>query len=186
MSVVWDAIPATGKAGLVAAIGRRNLDDLINDGVLSTMQANEEAAEAVEARLQDLPPLRATSALTDIIARGPAAHLWPHALRRFAEAPGWRNAEDRMRELILPFAPHMTARHIHDIAEATLANGQIREAANMPSLMEHLFSLVPLGPDVLDEWESFVSKLIAAEEGDATAFYAYPELQARIAAVRSA
>ena len=91
-----------------------------------------------------------------------------------------------MGRLILPFAPHMTAQHIQEIAEATLANGQIRKAANMPSLMERLFTLVPLGPDVLAEWDTFVSKLIAAEGGDALAYYTYPGLQARIAAVKSA
>jgi hypothetical protein len=90
-----------------------------------------------------------------------------------------------MRALILPFAPYMKAQHIHEIAEATLANSQIREAAGMPYFMEQLFALVPLGPGVLAEWESFVSKLIAAADGDTTAYYAYPGLQTRIAAVKS-
>ena len=31
--------------------------------------------------------------------------------------------------VILPFASQMTARHIHEIAEATLGNSDIREAA---------------------------------------------------------
>ena len=88
--------------------------------------------------------------------------------------------------VILPFAPQMTARHIHEIAEATLGNYQIREATGMPSLMEQLFTLVPLGPDVLAEWEAFTSKLIAAEDGDTMAYYAYPGLQARIASAKSA
>jgi hypothetical protein len=90
-----------------------------------------------------------------------------------------------MRSLILPFAPQMNAEHIHQIAEAILANEQIREAANMPYLMEHLFTLVPLGPNVLLEWEAFVSKLVAAQKGDTTAFYAYPGLQARISIAKS-
>lgn len=186
LEVVWDAIPTTAKAGLVAAIGRRKLDDLISDRILSTMQANADAGAAVEARLLQVPPLRVTSVFTDIIGRGPAPHLWPHALREFAASPSWRFAEERMRGLILQFAPHMTAQHIHEIAEATLANSQIREAASMPSLIEYLFTLVPPSPDVLAEWDTFVSKLVAAEGGDTTAHYAYPGLQARVAAVKSA
>jgi hypothetical protein len=186
MAAVWNAIPDTAKAGLVAAIGRRDLDALISDGTLSTMQANADAAAAVEARLLHVAPDRATSVFTDIIGRRAAPHLWSHALREFAGSPGWRSAEERMRGLILPFAPHMTAEHIHEIAEATLANSQIREAASMPYLMEQLFTLVPLGPGVLAEWESFVSKLIAAAGGNPMAQYAYPGLQYRIAAVKSA
>jgi hypothetical protein len=80
----------------------------------------------------------------------------------------------------------MTAQHIHEIAEATLGNSDIREAAGMPSLMEQLFTLVPLGPDVLAEWEEFASKLIAAVGGNTMAQYAYPGLQARIASAKSA
>ena len=91
-----------------------------------------------------------------------------------------------MRELILPFAPHMTAQNIREIAEATLRNSQIRKAGDMPSLMERLFTLVPLGPGVLDEWEAFADNLVSAEDGDATTYYAYPALQARIAAAKSA
>jgi hypothetical protein len=185
MTAVWDAIPATAKAGLVAAIGRRELENLISDGILSTMQANEDAAAAVEARLVQISPFDAASVLTAIIGRSPAPHLWSHALREFAESPGWRSAEDRMRGLILPFAPQMTAKDVHDVAEATLSNGQIREAANMPYLMEHLFTLVPLRSGVLAEWEMLVSNLIAAQNGDSTAYYAYPELQARLDAAKS-
>jgi hypothetical protein len=184
MTAVWDAIPATAKPGLVAAIGRRSIEDLTSDGILSTMQAYTEAAYAVEARLMNLPPL--TNALRDIIRRLPSPHLWPHALRRFAESPGWRWAEENMRGLILPFAQHMKAQHIRQIADATLTNSQIREAANIPALMEHLFTLVPLDPDVLTEWEYFINKLVEAEDGDVTEYYANPGLQARIAAEKSA
>ena len=184
MAVTWDAIPTTAKAGLVAAISRRSFEDLTSDGLLSTMQVHADAATAIEARLLQVPPY--THVLPNIIGRGPAPHLWPHALREFAGSPGWRWAEDRMGWVILPFAPQMTARHIHEIAEATLGNYQIREAVGMPSLMEQLFTLVPLGPDVLAEWEAFTSKLIAAEGGDTMAHYAYPGLQARIASAKSA
>lgn len=187
VAAVWNAIPDTAKAGLVAAIGRRELDDLVSDGILSTVQANADAAAAVETRLLHVPPDRVTSVFTGIIIGCRAApHLWSHALREFAESPGWWAAEERMRGLILPFAPHMTAEHLHEVAEATLANSQIREAASMPYLMEQLFTLVPLGPGVLAEWESFVTKLIAAAGGNAMTQYAYPGLQYRISAVKSA
>ena len=183
---MWEAIPTTAKPGLIAAIGRRKLDDLASDDILSTVQAYAEAASAVEDRLARIPPLRDTDILTKIIARRPSPHLWPHALRIFADSSGWRSAEDRMRALILPFAPGMTAQNVREIAKATLANEQIRAAADIPSLMERLFTLVPLGPDVLTEWQVFVDKLVDAEDGDTTAHFANPGLQARITAATSA
>jgi hypothetical protein len=124
--------------------------------------------------------------LTAAIERGPAPHLWPHALRLFGEASSYRSAEDMMRGLILPFGPQMTAEHIRQVAAAALDNRQISQAANMPSLMEYLFSLVPVSPAVLAEWEEFVNKLVAAQDGDATAYYAYPGLQSLIAAAKPA
>ena len=93
MAATWDAIPSTAKAGLVAAISRRSFEDLTSDGLLSTMQVYADAATAIEARLLQVPPF--TPVLPNIIGRGPAPHLWPHALREFAGSPGWRWAEKR-------------------------------------------------------------------------------------------
>lgn len=184
MTAVWNAIPATAKTGLLAAIGRREPHDLAADGILSTLQADADAAAAVQERFLSMSSLLATSVLPDIIARNPAPHLWPRALHEFAQSHSFRSAEERMRGMILPFAQLMTSKDIREIAEAALANDQIREAANMPHLMERLFALVPIGPDVLAEWEKFVSELIATEDGDAKAYYAYPGLQAQIAAAK--
>ena len=186
MAVVWDAIPVTAKPGLVAAIERRPLLELTGDGILSTAQAYAEATAAVESRLLRLTlSIGHVNALRSIIGINPAPHLWLHALRVFGESLSYRSAEDGMRGLILPFAPQMTAAHVRRIATATLGNPQIREAANMPSLMEYLFNLVPHSPTVLAEWEAFVSKLVEAADGDTSAYYAYPGLQALVAEAKA-
>ena len=185
MTIVWVSIPSASRSGLVAAIDRRPVDDIIADGILSTAQADAQAAEAVEKRLRRISSSYSSAAtLSHIIEIQPGPHLWPHALREFTESGAWRDAEERMRGLIIPFAPQMVAKHIEEIAGATLGNDQIRMAAEMPALMERLFTRVRRGPGVLEVWRSFVERLVTAAAGDETNYYAYPGLEERVAGAR--
>jgi hypothetical protein len=68
LAAVWDAIPDSAKSGLVAAIGRRAVQDLTSDGILSTAQANADASAAVDDRLLRLSPFDAPDLLA---ASGP-------------------------------------------------------------------------------------------------------------------
>jgi len=63
--------------------------------------------------------------LVQIISHNPASLLGPHAVREFVESGGWRLAEVDMRNLIMPFAPHLTAEHVRQVARATLAAASV-------------------------------------------------------------
>lgn len=73
--------------------------------------------------------------LCNAIAMSPFPDLWPHAVNFYKESWSFRGSESNFRELIAPFAGHLTAEQHDQLLEAVIANGQNWDAAGTDALL---------------------------------------------------
>lgn len=97
----------------------------------------------------------------------PIPMVVPDAVRLFAEAGSFRNAESRGRNLILPIAHLMVPDDIGRTLDAALENGQIWSAAEIPEILAHLFELTRQHLSATrDGWKRFLDDVSAKRESE--------------------
>lgn len=115
-----------------------------------------------------------------ISARRSLKHL-DLAMERFVDSQGWRSAESRMRNMVLPLAPYIGRAELARLRTALETNSQIREASSMPPLLEQFYETTKDRPGMQAEWEVIVSILESkAPNGDSEHYFAYPRLRAMV------
>lgn len=119
-----------------------------------------------------------------IISQTPRREFIAPAIRIYGESGGWRTAEQRGRALMVPLAPLMNADEVNAMLEAIKENGQIYEASGTPGVLEQVFDLTKsvIG-ETNPQWQSFVDEMTRKNRGDATSYYSYPGLRAKLDAL---
>lgn len=157
LSQTWEALPGPIRAGILGAMSGATVRGLNEYGLFYRKLADPDSAVIIDQYLAGLDRWAGgeeelVAVLVDLPDASAARHLWPHALRMFAEAGSWRGAEKAMSGLIVPFASHLTAEDVDAVAHAVIANGQIMYAGGMPALMLYLFERAPRSPAHLTAW----------------------------------
>lgn len=110
--------------------------------------ANAGAAGAIDYRILSavtLPQFRAPllnlianfgdGELRQAIATKPVAELWPRAIETYTQSGSWRGSEANFRDLIAPFAAHLSNAQHDELLTAIVENGQNWDAADTPALL---------------------------------------------------
>jgi hypothetical protein len=101
------------------------------------------------------------------IAAVPAAELADEAIRIFADSGGWRTAEARTKNLIIPLAQTFSPDQIRRILIAAASNGEIWNAAEVPELMRNFFRLTSQSRDATrEDWRGFIEKVKPLRESE--------------------
>src|SRR4051812_9647666 len=94
------------------------------------------------------------------IAAIPVAELSDEAIRIFSESNGWRTAEARAKNLIVPLAQSFTADQVDRMLDATLRNDQIWDAAEIPEILANVFRLTHhLLPATARKWKALLENV---------------------------
>lgn len=119
-----------------------------------------------------------------IISQSPRREFITPAIRIYGESGAWRTAEQRGRALMIPLAPLMNANDVKAMLDAVKENSQIYEAGGTPDVLEHVLELSKsILSDVKPQWQIFVDEMTNKNHGDATSYYSYPGLRAKLAAL---
>jgi hypothetical protein len=73
--------------------------------------------------------------VVEAIASRPFLELWPKAIEIYSRSGNWRGSEERFRELITPFAGHLTGSQLDQLTDAIVGNGQNWDAAETDTLL---------------------------------------------------
>lgn len=73
--------------------------------------------------------------VVEAIASRPFLELWPKAIEIYSRSGNWRGSEERFRELITPFAGHLTGAQLDQLTDAIVGNGQNWDAAETDTLL---------------------------------------------------
>ena len=85
---------------------------------------------------------------------------------------------------MIPLAPLMTAADVKTMLDVVQENSQIYEAGGTPDVLEHVLELSKsVLSDTKSYWLTFVDKMTKKNHGDATSYYSYPGLRAKLAAL---
>jgi hypothetical protein len=119
-----------------------------------------------------------------IISQTPRREFIAPAIRIYGDSGGWRTAEQRGRALMIPLAPLMSADEVKAMLEAVKGNNQIYEASGTPAVLEQVFDASqPAMGEARPHWQEFVGEMTKKNGDDATAYYSYPGLQAKLSAL---
>lgn len=117
-----------------------------------------------------------------IISEHPRRELVSAGIELYEAAGSYRSAEYLGQHAILPLAPYFTAQDIQRLLIVAQKNDQIWAAAGTPALLEKMFDATKAHlPSTRAAWQGFINAQIAIYEGDASAYYAYPGLQQKLA-----
>jgi hypothetical protein len=103
--------------------------------------AASDIAEFRDDLLPRFEALEEVQAATLLSSFAPHA-LWPSSLIRFARAGSFRGAESRFDQFVLPFSPVLTDQDLDGLFAAIQGNGQIWDAAGIPSRLALLMHSV--------------------------------------------
>lgn len=119
-----------------------------------------------------------------IISQTPRREFIAPAIRIYGDSGGWRTAEQRGRALMIPLASLMNADEINAMLNAIKENSQIYEASGTPAVLEQVFdsSISAIG-GAKPHWQDFVDEMTNRNHGDATSYYSYPGLRAKLDAL---
>ena len=85
---------------------------------------------------------------------------------------------------MIPLAPLMTSAEVKAMLDAVKENSQIYEAGGTPDVLEHVLELSKsVFSDAKPHWQTFVDEMTNKNHGDATSYYSYPGLRAKLAAL---
>jgi len=173
----WSAIPESSRPRVQAVLRSAPVPQLVTYGAFNRTLPPDVAAivdvRAVEVTDRDT--------LAAVIAIQPSPLFFPAALRETKASLGYRSAEANMEQLILPFAPVLTAEQLVQVLSAVESNNQLHHAARMPSFMVNLFTeTLRLWPQTADAWRALCRFFL--EHDPADGYYTYPDLQALVAA----
>lgn len=116
-----------------------------------------------------------------IITEHPKREFVDRAITIYAEARSYRGAESLGHALIVPPAQYFNAANIRDLLAKVAENGQIWCAGGTPEILESAFDQsMPLLADTRDDWSAFVEEMTRHGHGDATGYYAYPGIRAKL------
>lgn len=115
-----------------------NADAVRNSPEVFAASEVPEFRDTLIARFEALEDGDAASVLS---AAAPHA-LWPSALQRFAKAGSFRGAEARFDQFVAPFVPALTDNDLSALFRAIEDNGQIWDAAGIPSRLATLLRAV--------------------------------------------
>ena len=117
-----------------------------------------------------------------IIAEHPRKQLVVPGIEIYSSADSFRYAEQIGHSVILSLADFYSVDHLNTTLTAASANGQIWHAGGTQNVLCSLFDrTISLLPVSQPHWQAFVDEQIARMDGDETEYYAYPELQQRLA-----
>ena len=90
-------------------------------------------------------------------------------------------AEILGQTLVVRLAPHFSADDIRQLLDAAAANGQISDAGGTPAILAIVYDATRRHlPECRVAWQAFVDNMTAQHGGDQTAYYAYPDIRARL------
>lgn len=116
-----------------------------------------------------------------IISEHPRQEFVAKALEIYGTAHGFRIAEELGRGLIVRLATYFKAEDIRKLLAAVMANDQISNAGGTPEILVAVFEqTTALLPSTNDSWWNFVDEMTEREDGNETAYYAYPALREKI------
>lgn len=161
---------------------------LLQDADADTLKAHSAFDAFVIPELADILLARFGSFEQDvqigIISQNPRPEFVAAAIRIYGDSGGWRTAEQRGRALMIPLAPLMTAAEVKAMLDAVKENSQIYEAGGTPDVLEHVLELSKsVLSDTKPQWQTFVDEMTDKNHGDATSYYSYPGLRAKLAAL---
>ena len=83
---------------------------------------------------------------------------------------------------MIPLAPLMNANEVKAMLDAVKENSDIYEAAGTPDVLERVLELSKSSiSDAKPHWQCFVEEMTKKNHGDATRYYSYPGLRAKLA-----
>lgn len=161
---------------------------LLKDADADTLKAHSAFDAFVIPELADILLERFDSFEKDvqigIISQNPRPEFVAIAIRIYGDSGGWRTAEQRGRALMIPLAPLMTSAEVKAMLDAVKENSQIYEAGGTPDVLEHVLELSKsVFSDAKPHWQTFVDEMTNKNHGDATSYYSYPGLRAKLAAL---
>jgi hypothetical protein len=161
---------------------------LLQDADPDTLKAHSAFDAFVIQELADILLARFDSFEQDvqiaIISQNPRRQFIKPAIRIYGNSGAWRTAEQRGQALMIPLAPLMNADDVKEMLEVVKGNSQIYYAAGTPDILEQVFeSSRPAIDEAKPHWQSFVDEMTKKNGGDATAYYSYPGLRAKLDAL---
>lgn len=160
---------------------------LLQDADAETLKAHSAFDSFVIPELADVLLARFDSFEKDvqvgIISQNPKREFISTANQIYGDSGSWRTAEQRGRALMIPLAPLMNSGEVKAMLDAVRENSQICEASGTPDVLEQVFELSkPILHETKPYWQSFVDERTKKNHGDATSYYSYPGLRAKLAA----
>jgi hypothetical protein len=116
-----------------------------------------------------------------IISAHPRLEFVPLAIELYGRAGGFRSAETLGDDLIVRLAHHFSALNIEALLVKVKDNGQIHSASGTTDVLNSVFETTrSLLPSTAAAWLAFVNEMTALRGGDATLYYSYPALRAKL------
>lgn len=117
----------------------------------------DELREAITDPLKSL----SDTELAKAISYGPHIEYAEMAIKSFAIARSFRDAEALAKSLIIPLATVFESKHIKAILDAAAINTQIYSAAEMNDILKQFYDLTPhTRPDANSAWASFIEEML--------------------------
>jgi len=173
----WHALPESSHAKVYEVLRSADAQQLVEHGIFAC-PLTDEAQKLVDARLPELD----TRQLGEVIGQSPGLRFVQTAVETFHDSAAYRSAERNMEILVLPLAPVMTADQVRTIIASVKENTQIRMATRMPPLMVEFFDRSEATfAECFSDWYDLTQWLAEnAPHRDASSYYAYPDLWARV------
>ena len=173
---VWEWLPETTQI---------RLKRLLEDADAETLKAHSGFDAFVIPELAEILLARFVAFDRDvqigIISQNPRREFVGPAIHIYGDSGAWRVAEQRGRSLMIPLAPLMNADDVNSMLEAVKGNAQIYQAADTPEVLKQVFDA---SRGVLAEtrqyWQAFVEEMTRLNHRDATSYYSYPGLRAKL------
>lgn len=179
-SEFWSALPVSSQARVIAALKGSPLEELVVAGVFSVRSGMRELDDVVGERLRAMSDDDFASA----ISIRPSTWLVDEAILRLRAAGGWRTAERRMRDLVLPLVGLLTLTQLRALHDVIHENGEVRMAGDVPPMMETILGSTSNIPGAIAEWSSLSEWLSTqGRDGQSDDYYAYPQLAERVRAL---
>ena len=170
----WTALPDTTQPSVVALVHNAPLEDLQTAGALRGDVADPAVDAAVKDRVASIP----VEDITTTIQRSPSTVLVQPAIAALADSASWRTGERRMADIVR-LAEFIDLDALHQVLEILRTNSQVREAADVPGLVNALFDATSHLPGAFAAWKQ-ASEDLQSRQADPNDWYAYPGLAVRV------
>ena len=177
MSLAWQALPESSHARVYEVLRSASVQQLVDHAIFACA-LTAEAQKVVDDRHRELDNRQ----LVEVIGQAPDLRFVQAAVEAFKESAAYRIAERNMETLVLPLAPVMTADQVRAVLASVKENTQVRMASRMPPLMTEFFDRSESTfTECFGDWYDLTQWLAdTTPHQDASGYYAYPELWARV------